>query len=1137
MKKNLKTMLSLAISVSIALSNPGIAILASGMNTISSNAFGDFTNLTSGSAIDVSTPTDEVAMPPEVELPVEPIAKQTTGSAILINGDTDLQQLAEDNVITYSEKRGTKIVRLINNENEFIFSGDNDFTLIVGDNDQKNYDVIFDNFKIKTGITVNGATLNLTLKEGSENSIEAPSSSSSYSTRGVGILLNEEANLNINSSEENVGKLDVKSSASGIGSYYANTETGKINIWGGIINVEADDGAGIGVFQSSINEINIFGGTITSTCGENGAGIGSASGELDSINISGGTITAEGVAGIGFGFYTRLILPSDPVPAPDYLAEINISGGTITAKGSTGIGSGGKRTRCNNISIYGGDITATGTGGPGIGAVNNDIYIGKKDDLKDDIKITARGNLSHPGIGASYKKDENRKFNSLTIDEGIGEIDTDGIYGWVDKIIINSGNINSTGYGVGIGGVFNEVIINGGTINVDKVYRGYVGIGGKGYTIEDENGTTIPSSITINDGEITAKCRYTIDSKPRGVGIGVGGPVGGSSPSIDNIIINDGTVEATGFNIGIGTGVAKAGKGSIGNIEIHGGTVESLTGMGAGDKGDTVNNIRITNGSVDVKGTLGNYIDGTVENISIEGGKVYVSGAADAIEGDKIAIYEGADVLATTIYQEMEMMTVYGDGTAISGKFYNDAKIGKPANLVYACMQRDELEKKDINVKATGFKVDEYDNIHKTDFEKEINLRKLYGTKSHSFAYTGEVGGKYLHESVLDGEKYYYKIEEKNEESLGNSVLIPTTNENFEYVNLEKYQVPTPTISGNIYSVDSEISGTGEVDAIVTIYDGKGTAEINDDEVIAENVKVNADGVWTYSLVDGKEISKIKNRKNDGNLKGVESIRANQMIDDILVSLDVVSDVIPIEVTIEDVCEGQKELTGTGVFDITGESKVSITVKDKTYETEVTEDGSWKIDMGKAEADIVGGDTINVTQTFDGRKLEDSTVVSVNISDKPEINRIFVGDSKITGKGQEESANIRVTLNDGTEFNTKVDENLNWSVDLTAQEDKLIEGETVSAVQKRDIAGARESEPADRSICKAGGIVVINSDKPQINRIFVADSKLTGKGQEDSANIKVTLNDGTEFNTKVDENLNWSVDLTGQEDKLIAGET
>ena len=181
--------------------------------------------------------------------------------------------------------------------------------------------------------------------------------------------------INIHSGRVEAIAYSSKSAAIGGGKgYYNNDDTGcakSINIYAGEISaINNNYGAGIGGgcygYTCWGDGINIYGGDIE-VQGHNGAGIGAgpeAKGNKGTINIYGGNIDALGwasSAGIGGGKESSN-------------GNINIYGGVIKAiaKGSmctgAGIGSGAEAPQKGEIHIYNGIIYAVSLQGAGIGA-------------------------------------------------------------------------------------------------------------------------------------------------------------------------------------------------------------------------------------------------------------------------------------------------------------------------------------------------------------------------------------------------------------------------------------------------------------------------------------------------------------------------------------------------------------------------------------------------------------------------------------------------------------------------------------------------------------------------------------------------------------------------------------------------
>ncbi len=148
------------------------------------------------------------------------------------------------------------------------------------------------------------------------------------------------------------------------------------------------------------------------------------------------------------------------------------------------------------------------------------------------------------------------------------------------------------------------IILDDGTTNdVKGFYNDYPGI-----HVPADNTLTIQGTGALNASSYGCAC-----------GIG-----GGNEISAGNIVIEGGTIVATGgdFYAGIGAGY----KASCGNITISGGTIEATGGTGAAGIGSghkaSCGNITISGGTVEATGGygaagIGSGVDGTCGNITI----------------------------------------------------------------------------------------------------------------------------------------------------------------------------------------------------------------------------------------------------------------------------------------------------------------------------------------------------------------------------------------------------------------------------------------------------------------------------------------------------------------------------------------
>lgn len=286
--------------------------------------------------------------------------------------------------------------------------------------------------------------------------------------------------------------------SAGIGSCVGR-DTSNIEITGGKIHAQGDDGAGIGSgdagnLTAKADNIKISGGDITAIGDNSGAGIGSGfQGSSASIEITGGTIHASSDSGAGIGSGEQGVG-----------ADVTITGGTIYADGNSGIGTG---DNCRGgAKIYISDetddtlILASGVRGIGSGGTpdsDDDLY----DITIDGGEIHANGGIGIGGDGSGSNRVD-IKINGGKIfayggkgDAGIGNgWDSFGYYGQgTTNISITGGEVTAIG-GEGAAGIGDgwsnydskvNVNITGGTIKAVGG-KGAAAIGGGAYE-EDEN--------------------------------------------------------------------------------------------------------------------------------------------------------------------------------------------------------------------------------------------------------------------------------------------------------------------------------------------------------------------------------------------------------------------------------------------------------------------------------------------------------------------------------------------------------------------------------------------------------------------------------------------------------------------------
>lgn len=432
----------------------------------------------------------------------------------------------------------------------------------IGNRDRHWY-VVDGNFSLsdKTTLRVSGDT-HLILTDGSRL------------TTKDGIYIKDGATLTIHAQSEgdSMGQLySEPGHGPGIGGM-SNTVGGNLVVMGGYVKATGGTnaaGIGGGNHDSGIRSVTIYGGEVHANGGSSGAGIGE--GQQNNVSevttIYGGKVYAKGgkySAGIGGGENRGG-------------GTIKIYGGYVEAKGGhdgAGIGGGEGRHQRQPIEIHGGEVHATGGDyGAGIGGGENGyaysihIYGGN---------ITAKGGKCAAGIGGGKH-------------EGGGEI------------IIDSGIITATGgdaaAGIGGGGWVTgaamgggdsgDITINGGTVNAKAGYSK----SGSGAAIGGGSSGHV-TSITINDGNITADASNYHGDKSKGAGIGGGG---GASQR-GSITINGGQVVASAY---LGAGIGGGDEYDGGKVTITDGRVvaTSVCGAGIGGGGNELKGDKETTGN------------------------------------------------------------------------------------------------------------------------------------------------------------------------------------------------------------------------------------------------------------------------------------------------------------------------------------------------------------------------------------------------------------------------------------------------------------------------------------------------------------------------------------------------------------
>ncbi|MCI5727342.1 MAG: hypothetical protein MR274_07535 [Clostridium sp.] len=441
-------------------------------------------------------------------------------------------------------------------------------------------------------------------------------------------------------------------SSAAIGASHKNfaLQGGTIIIKGGTITADAGYGsAGIGGGNgTNIQAIKISGGTITASSTSQGAGIGSGKqGTIDLLEITGGVVSAtaqnSGKA-IGTGQYGTL-------------KTKNISGGIISEnKGTT-------------YTVYGDTVLTNSFELPSSSQLT--VSIDCSLTVADGVTLTNSGNIINNGTITNKGTIENNGTiinNSLALNigtfSGTGTMDGDTLKipaKYLDEngeeqtaycdVAITAENINeyttlNSGWYVVKGSVLagSRITVSGDVklILADQSIldvKGGIGVPqGSHFQIFGQEGQTgslkatdnlelrncgiggtgrgsYAGDITIHGGQITARAGL-YSAAIGGAADGYGG----------NIIINDGTVTATGNeSSAIGGGY----NGICGNITINGGTVTANSSawdaaLGAGRQGyapsDRINGkITITGGIVSAD-SIGSGYAGKSITVSIEGG-------------------------------------------------------------------------------------------------------------------------------------------------------------------------------------------------------------------------------------------------------------------------------------------------------------------------------------------------------------------------------------------------------------------------------------------------------------------------------------------------------------------------------------
>lgn len=212
--------------------------------------------------------------------------------------------------------------------------------------------------------------------------------------------------------------------------------------------------------------------------------------------------------------------------------------------------------------------------------------------------------------------------------------------------------------------------------------------------------------------------------------------------------------------------------------------------------------------------------------------------------------------------------------------------------------------------------------------------------------------------------------------------------------------------------------------------------------------------------------------------------------------------------------------------DIEGEEYILIEdiyyfVVDQEYVVEfyavVTEDGSLK-------NVVVSASGMGFDAGIGEKNVEKSISTYINenqvfVSEMPTLNGIKKDDDKINGAGVP-GAEITVTLPDGSEVTTIVENDGTWSIDVP-DTITLAEGDLVTAVQKEE--NKEVSQPVSETVQDLER-TLDQSEAPTIDTIYDGDKEISGTGVP-GAEIIVTLPDGSEVTTIVGDDGTWNVDV------------
>ncbi|MCL2057568.1 MAG: Ig-like domain-containing protein [Oscillospiraceae bacterium] len=231
---------------------------------------------------------------------------------------------------------------------------------------------------------------------------------------------------------------------------------------------------------------------------------------------------------------------------------------------------------------------------------------------------------------------------------------------------------------------------------------------------------------------------------------------------------------------------------------------------------------------------------------------------------------------------------------------------------------------------------------------------------------------------------------------------------------------------------------------------------------------------------------------------------------------------------IDPIKETDKSVTGKGV---PGADIVVTWPDGSTTETKVGPDGNWAVsvppDVTLEEGDIITAvqkepgkpDSLPAHETVNGDKTTGPG--NDGKSDTPDIDVIYVGATRVTGRGTPGSE-VAVKFRNGETVNVIVGQDSTWSVNVPTGI-SMNEGDLVFAQQYTE--GKDPSDWAQRAVISRGGPLdpdVIRSDTPNINPIMDTDRVVTGEGVR-GAVVTVEWKNGAKTTAVVDSRGRWVV--------------